>query len=205
MNIKNTLSEMAAKNGLDSSNLQFPDCEINPSKIKVIMISEVPPQNPDDGFYSKADNPDYMRTTRGLFEAAGIQIKSISDILNMGIYVTTAVKSPKSGYTVDVAVIKAHLPILETEIALFPELKAIMLMGDVAKKAVNMIVKAKTKKNVIPSESTYKIRRNEYYWDAIRVFPSYIMTGGNILIEKSKYEMISDDIRRMMEFIRYER
>ena len=205
MNMKNTLSEMAAKNGLDSSNLQFPDCEINPSKIKVIMISEVPPQNPDDGFYSKADNPDYMRTTRGLFEAAGIQIKSISDILNMGIYVTTAVKSPKSGYTVDVAVIKAHLPILETEIALFPELKAIMLMGDVAKKAVNMIVKAKTKKNVIPSESTYKIRRNEYYWDAIRVFPSYIMTGGNILIEKSKYEMISDDIRRMMEFIRYER
>ena len=201
MNMKNTLSEMAAKNGLDSSNLQFPDCEIDPSKIKVIMISEVPPQNPDDGFYSKADNPDYMRTTRGLFEAAGIQIESINDILNMGIYVTTAVKSPKSGYTVDVAVIKAHLPILETEIALFPELKAIMLMGDVAKKAVNMIVKAKTKKNVIPSESTYKIRHNEYYWDAIRVFPSYIMTGGNILIEKSKYEMISDDIRRMMEFI----
>ena len=201
MNMKNTLSEMAAKNGLDSSNLQFPDCEIDPSKIKVIMISEVPPQNPDDGFYSKADNPDYMRTTRGLFEAAGIQIESINDILNMGVYVTTAVKSPKSGYTVDVAVIKAHLPILETEIALFPELKAIMLMGDVAKKAVNMIVKAKTKKNVIPSESTYKIRHNEYYWDAIRVFPSYIMTGGNILIEKSKCEMISDDIRRMMEFI----
>ncbi len=201
MNMKNTLSEMAAKNGLDSSSLQFPDCEIDPSKIKIIMISEVPPQNPDDGFYSKAANPDYMRTTRGLFEAAGIQIESINDILNMGIYVTTAVKSPKSGYAVDVAVIKAHLPILETEIALFPELKAIMLMGDVAKKAVNMIVKAKTKKNVIPSESTYKIRHNEYYWDAIRVFPSYIMTGGNILIEKSKCEMISDDIRRMMEFI----
>jgi uracil-DNA glycosylase len=165
------------------------------------MISEVPSLNPENGFYSKADVSDYMRTTIGLFENAGVSVKSIHDILNMGIYVTTAVKSPKTEYTVDAAVIKAHLPILEAELALFPELKVIMLMGDVAKKAVNIIVKSKTKKNVIPSGSTYKIRHNEFYWDTIRVFPSYIMTGGNILIEKSKCEMISDDIRRMMELI----
>ena len=41
----------------------------------------------------------------------------------------------------------------------------------------------------------------EYYWHAVRVFPSYIMTGGNILIEKSKCEMIADDIRRMMRLL----
>ena len=198
MKIKNYLSETAVKNGLDPSGLQFPDCEIAPNTIKVMMISEVPPQNPADGFYSNAGDPDYMRTTRGLFASAGIRISGIHDLLNMGIYVTTAVKSPKSGYTVEPAIIKAHLPILEAEIALFDDLKVIMLMGDVAKKAVNMIVKAKTKKNVIPSESTYKIRCNEYYWDTVRVFPSYIMTGGNILIEKAKCGMISDDIRRMM-------
>ena len=34
-----------------------------------------------------------------------------------------------------------------------------------------------------------------------RVFPSYIMTDSNILIEKSKCEMIADDIRRMMALI----
>ncbi len=64
-----------------------------------------------------------------------------------------------------------------------------------------MIAKAKSKKNVIPSGSTYKIRGNEYYWDTIRVFPSYIITGGNILIEKSKCEMVADDIRRMMALL----
>ena len=90
---------------------------------------------------------------------------------------------------------------MEAELALFQNLKVIMLMGDVAKKAVNMIGKARTKKNIIPSESTYKIRGNEYFWDNVRVFPSYIMTGKNILIEKSKCEMIADDIRRMMILI----
>jgi len=77
-----------------------------------------------------------------------------------------------------------------------------MLMGDVAIKMVNMIVKSKTKKNIIPSESTYKIRQNEYYWDSVRVFPSYIMTGKNLLIEKGKCGVISEDIRRMTEFIK---
>jgi hypothetical protein len=33
------------------------------------------------------------------------------------------------------------------------------------------------------------------------VFPSYIMTGGNILIEKSKFAMAADDIKKMMEII----
>jgi len=202
INTKEYLSETAAKNGIDLNCLQLPDYVLDPVKISVIMISEVPPQNPEDGFYSTAANPEYMRSTCGLFKAAGTSVKSIDDILNLGIYITTAVKSPKNGYVVDSAIIKAHLPILETEMSLFTNLKVIMLMGDVAKKAVNIIVKAKTKKNVIPSESTYKIRNNEYYWGSIRVFPSYIMTGGNILIEKSKCEMIADDIRRMMEIIR---
>lgn len=35
-----------------------------------------------------------------------------------------------------------------------------------------------------------------------RVFPSYIMTGRNILIEKSKMTMAAEDIRAMLEFIR---
>ena len=201
MNIKSYLIETATQKDIPAESLQLPDCELVPEKINVIMISEVPPQNPEDDFYSKAANPDYMKTTLGLFEKAEIGVKSIQDILNLGIYITTAVKIPKIGYTVETSVIKSHLPILEAELKLFPNLKVIMLMGDVAKKAVNMIAKAQTKKNVIPAESTYKIRQNEYYWGDIRVFPSYIITGGNILIEKSKCEMIADDIRRMMELV----
>lgn len=202
MNIKAFLTEIAVQHGLTAESLQFPDCELDPESVKVVMISEVPPENPEDGFYSTAPEPDYIKSTLGLFSAAGVQVNSMRDILGMGIYVTTAVKSPKTEYTVDPGVIKAHLPILKAELLLFGNLKVIMLMGDVAKKAFNMIAKAETKKNVIPSDATCRIRHNEYFWDGIRVFPSYIMTGKNLLIEKFKRDCVADDIRRMMEVVK---
>lgn len=165
------------------------------------MINEVPPAAPDDYFYSSSENPNYMTTTISLFQNAGVAVKNINDIINKGIYITTAVKSPKQEYAVEKDRIVEHLPILEHEIELFENLKVVMLMGDVAKKAFNMIAKKNTKKNAIPSGATYKIRNDEFYYGDLRVFPSYIMTGGNILIEKSKCYMISDDIKRMMEYI----
>lgn len=77
-----------------------------------------------------------------------------------------------------------------------------MLMGDVAKKAFNMIARGRTGKNAIPSGSTYKLRRAPFHAMVLRIFPSYIMTGRNILIEKSKMTMAAEDIRAMLEFIR---
>lgn len=202
MKTKNYLVKIAEKHSINDKNLQLPDCNLDAGKIKVVMISETPPENPADNFYGKAALPQYMKSTLGLFEKAGVNVKSMQDILAMGIYITTAVKTPKTNYAVDGEVIKKHLPILETELAMFPNLKVIMLMGDVAKKAVNMIAKAKTKKNIIPTESTYKIRKNKYFWGEIRVFPSYIITGGNILIEKSKCEMIADDLQNMVKLLK---
>ena len=100
--------------------------------------------------------------------------------------------------------IEDHLPYLERELALFPNLKVIMLMGDVAKKAFNMIAKKATKKHVIPSTATYKLRSSEFYYGSIRVIPSYIMTGGNLLIEKSKLQMTTEDIETMLTILNTE-
>lgn len=133
---------------------------------------------------------------------AGAEIASMQDILKMGIYITNAVKTPKTGYTIDKNSIENSLPYLEAELSLFTNIKVIMLMGDVAKKAFNMITKKTTKKNVIPSISTYKLRHSEIYYNGIRVMPSYIMTGGNILIEKSKVSMATEDIATMIEIIK---
>ena len=85
--------------------------------------------------------------------------------------------------------LKAVLPLLEAEFDLFPNLKAVMLMEDVVKK--------RSGRNVIPSGSTYKLRGGAFYFGDVRVFPSCIMTGGNLLIERSKFEMASADIARM--------
>lgn len=201
INVGEYLLEFIREKSIPAERIQLPDMRLDTDKIKVIMINEVPPENPEDYFYSKSADPDYMKTTLGLFRNAGVAINSIGDIVRLGIYITTAVKSPKTGYEVDGVKIIEHLPVLEEEINLFPNLKVVMLMGDVAKKTFNILAKKNTKRNCIPSGSTYKIRKDEFYYGALRVFPSYIMTGGNILIEKSKCTMISDDIQRMMKLI----
>lgn len=197
MNIKSELQQLCG----DTQNLRLNDVNIEPETIQTIMINEVVPSCPEEDFYGKPDSA-YMSTTIPLFRKAGIEVNSIQDILDHGIYITNAVKTPKSEYAVSKESIEDSLPYLEKELALFPNVKVIMLMGDVAKKAFNMICKKATKKNAVPSISTYKLRNTEIFYNGIRIMPSYIMTGQNILIEKSKFEMASKDIETMYRLIK---
>jgi len=205
MNIKACLTQIAAQNSLSAESLQLPDCELDPAAIKVIMINEVVPKKTDDWFYSETNDPENRRNALGLFEGAGVPVKCMRDILELGIYITAALKTPKEGYTADPEVIKTQLPLLEAELALFPNLKLVMLMGDVAIKMVNVIAKDKTKKNACQSGSAGRRRHwanEEFYWGDVRVFPSYIMTGKNLLIEPFKRDTIMEDIKKMMEVIK---
>lgn len=195
MNIKNELESLP----FEKSNMQFCNVDVDPEKVRAIMINEVVPADPTQDFYG--DDAAYLETTIPLFQKAGIHVNSISDILNLGVYITNAVKVPKTEYTVSKALIEESLPFLEKELSLFPNVTVIMLMGDVAKKAFNMISKKATRKNAVPGVSTYKLRSSEIYHEGIRIMPSYIMTGRNILIEKSKFEMASEDISVMVKII----
>ena len=197
MNINKELETKAGiANGIYINNI-----DIDPLTIKAIMINEVVPSDPLQDFYGTPD-ADYLKTTIPLLQGAGTEVTSIQDILQMGIYITNAVKTPKTEYAIDKSSIENSLPYLEAELSLFPNIKVIMLMGDVAKKAFNMIAKKSTKKNVIPAVSTYKLRNSEIYYKDIRIVPSYIMTGGNILIEKSKVAMATEDIATMLKIIK---
>lgn len=197
MNIK---KELETKVGI-ASDIYLNDIDIDPLTIKAIMINEVVPSDPVQDFYGAPD-ADYLKTTILLLQGAGTAVSSIQDILQLGIYITNAVKAPKTEYVIDKSSIENSLPYLEAELSLFPNIKVIMLMGDVAKKAFNMITKKATKKNAIPAVSTYKLRSSEIYYKGIRVMPSYIMTGGNILIEKSKVTMATEDIAAMLKIIK---
>ena len=196
MNIKSQLQQLCG----DTEFLRLNDVNIESEKIRAIMINEIVSIDSDDDFYGKPDSA-YMSTTIPLFRKAGIEVNSIHEILNLGIYITNAVKTPKSEYAVSKVSIEESLLYLEKELELFPNLQVVMLMGDVAKKAFNMISKKATGKNAVPSISTYKLRSTEILYKEIRIIPSYIMTGQNILIEKSKFQMASEDIALMYRLI----
>jgi uracil-DNA glycosylase len=98
------------------------------------------------------------------------------------------------GYGIKANTINNCSLILEKELALFPNAKVLMLMGDVAIKAVNAIARRSGDGRIIPADSTYKIRDQAYFWRGIRVFPSYLQAGPSFFIEKSKRKVIAEDI-----------
>jgi uracil-DNA glycosylase len=172
----------------------IPNIELDVEKINIIMISEAPSDKPDDYFYAKGESY-YMETTLQLFKDAGYDVSSIDDIIDLGVYITTAIKCAKIEYSIPTSVIKNCSEILEKEISLFPNVKAYILNSDVAIRAFNYISKRTIGEKAIPAGSTYKIRHNEFFYKNSRVFPSYILTGKNLLIEKSKRKMIAEDIK----------
>lgn len=171
----------------------MPDIDINPEHISIIMISETSPPNPADYYYAPGD-PLFQKTTVQAFNDAGVEVSSIRDIINRGIYLTTAVKCSKTEYGIKKDTISRCSMILEQELALFPNVQVYLLMGDVAIKALNYIAQRQGERRVIPAGSTYKLRSGEYYFQGKRVLPSYLQAGPSFFIEKSKRKMIAEDI-----------
>ena len=179
----------------------IPEIDVNPERISIVMISEAASADPADYYYAEG-NPLFQQTTVEAFNDAGAQVSCVQDILNLGVYLTTAVKCGKIGYGIKASTIKACSLILEQELALFPNVKVFMLMGDVAIKAFNDIARRAGEGRVIPAGFTYKIRGQEYFWHGKRVFPSYLQAGPSFFIEKSKRKVIAEDIAAALEIAR---
>ena len=178
---------------INNENYIVPDINLDPQAIKILLISEAAPVKASDYYYAPGD-PLFQQTTVLAFRDAGVNVSSVSDILKVGVYLTTAVKCGKTGYGIKAQTIKECSYLLEKEIEIFPKTKAILLMGDVAIKAFNYISKRRGQGRVIPAASTYKIRGESYFFGDVRVFPSYLQAGPSFFIEKSKRRMIAEDI-----------
>lgn len=166
---------------------------LDPACVSVVLISETAPADPADGYYAPGDAL-FARTTIQAFRDAGAAVGSVADILALGVYLTTAVKCAKTGYAVPTEAIRQCSVLLEQEIARFPNVKAWLLMGDVAIQSVNAIARRSGQPRVIPAGSTYKIREAEYRFRGARALPSYLQAGPSFFIEKSKRKMIAEDI-----------
>jgi hypothetical protein len=158
----------------DTSRFSYlvPGMEIDPMCVSILLISEASPVNPEDYYYAGTDAL-FARTTLLAFQDAGVKVQSVQDILDLGVYLTTAVKCGKTGYGIATQTIQNCSYLLEKELALFPNIKVYLLMGDVAIKAVNMIAKRNHEPRVIPAGSTYKIRGGEFTFRGARALPAW--------------------------------
>jgi uracil-DNA glycosylase len=170
-----------------------PRIEIDPQSIKLLLISETAPTEPKDDYYASGDAL-FARTTLQAFQEAGLTVNSIDELVRKGIYLTTAVKCGKNDYSVATNTVVNCSYLLENELTLFPEVRAYLLMGDVAIKALNTIAKRQGEPRVVTAGSTYKIREGVFTYRGKRVFPSYLQAGPSFGIEKSKQRMIAQDL-----------
>ncbi|MCJ2555100.1 MAG: uracil-DNA glycosylase [Candidatus Thermoplasmatota archaeon] len=177
------------------------DVEVKPESISIIMISEAAPADAGDYYYAGGESL-FEQTTVQAFSEAGADVSSIEDVLDLGVHLTTAVKCGKTGYGIKAGTVKECSHILEKELALFPEVKVYMLMGDIAIRALNYIAKRAGEERVVPAGATYKIRGVEYFFREKRVFPSYLQAGPSFFIEKSKRRMIAEDIAAALRLVK---
>jgi uracil-DNA glycosylase len=184
-----------------TSGFVVPNLKVDSGRIRVLMVTESPPADPADGFWAKGD-PFFLRTTRQAFADAGYLVATMRDIVSLGVYLTTAIKCPKRGYGVEAATIEECSHLLEKELDAFPKLESIVLLGDVAIKAINVIARRRTGKRAIPAGPTYRVREGEYWLNGVRLFPSYLTTGKSFLIEASKRRMAAEDIGAALGFAR---
>ncbi len=178
---------------VDHAAYRIPAIDLLPEQISIVLISEAAPAKPEDDYYASGD-PLFQQTTVQAFQEAGAQVSSIQDILNLGVYLTTAVKCGKTAYGIQTGTVKECSLILEQELKLFPNVRVFLLMGDVAIKAANEIARRSGQGRAIPAGSTYKIRGGEFYFQGKRALPSYLQAGPSFFIEKSKRKMIAEDI-----------
>lgn len=89
----------------DKNCFLVPYAEMNPQDIRIIMISEASPADKKDYFYAP-DNLFYLQTTLQAFRDAGENISTVQEILDLGIYLTTAIKCGKTQYAISTNTIK---------------------------------------------------------------------------------------------------
>jgi uracil-DNA glycosylase len=176
--------------------------DIDPARVSILLISEAAPENPADYYYAGA-NALFAQTTLLAFQDAVAKVQSIQDILSLGVYLTTALKCGKTGYGIKTDTIQNCSHLLEKEIALFPNVKVYLLMGDVAIKAVNYIARRNGEPRVIPAGATYKIRGGEFTFRGKWALPSYVQAGPAFFVEKVKRRMIAEDIRQALKIVGY--
>lgn len=161
-----------------------PTRAVDPDAVSTLLVAEAAPVDPALA----------AETTVTAFRDAGEDVRSLADIAALGVYLTTAIKCGKTRYAISPQTVRTCASLLDVELGLFPLARSLLLMGDVAIKAVNAVARANAEPCVIPAGATYKLRGGEYRFRGMKAFPSYLQAGPAFFIETSKRRMIAEDI-----------
>jgi hypothetical protein len=180
-------------------NFSVPGINLQPDQVRIVMICEAAPADRGDDFYATPAGL-FAQTTVKAFNFAGVQAASIQDLLAEGIYCTSAVKCSKVGERLKKKTVQRCSRLLERELALFPNVKAYLLMGDTALNAFKALLERAGEGEIIPDQAIFHLRGQKLTFQGKRIQPTYLHTMQSFFTEKVKQAAVRDDIRRALDF-----
>ena len=177
-----------------------PNINLKPNSVSVVMIAEAAPANSADYFYAKGE-PLFAQTTLLAFNDAGANVQSVNLISALGVDPTTAVKWARRAIVSALALLKNVRACSNKNLLLFPNVRAFLLMGDVAIKGVNYIAKRAGR----AARDSGGIDLQDSRWQICVSRRARVSIGTASLVffvEKSKRKMIAQDIASALKLIR---
>lgn len=179
----------------------LPEISISPKNIKGVMINDIVPENDDDDFYAGV-NGAYFKSINTIFKKVNYDFGSMEELLDQGIYITSAVKNKTSGKPVNDDIIAAHAELLEKELSLFPNLQVVILNGDIAIQAFNHITKQNTGEALIEAGDERIIKDSTFTYGGLTVIPSYHLMDRHKEDMNDQNKQIAKDINTMFKLIK---
>ena len=173
------------------------EVEVISENIHTVFVNETVPIHLQDDFYGD-EYGEYATSIHYLFQDTPLANLTPKQLLKQGIYITNVLKNPKTQSQISTEDLRLYASVLQEELSWFVNCQHLFLMGDVAIRAYTIINRMQGKKRIIPAGSTYKLRKQPFWDGEMRIVPSYIMTGKNLQIEKSKVTMIREDINSVL-------
>lgn len=173
---------------------------VNCQAVRLLLLTDGYPPDPHQHFVFSDVETLAWQNTRGILSSLGVEANSFQEVLDHGVLITPSldIVVPPKVTAVETARAAERL---EALLRLLPNLAAIGLMGDVAIATFNQMHRQAAGRRLIPPGSTYKLRRQDFFWGKVQVFPSYLHTGKSYLIERSKRRMVADDMKRMAPYL----
>ncbi len=157
-----------------------------------MLISEAAPADPEDYYYA-AGEPLFQQTTVQAFKDAGTAVESVQDILDLGVYLTTAVKCGKTGYGIQAGTVECSAHPGAGAGAL-PQRSSLPADGRRGHPGGQRDRPARRPGPRDPGRLDLQDPRPGIFLPRRRAFPSYLQAGPSFFIEKSKRQMIAEDI-----------
>jgi|GEM_PF-5013987 len=172
---------------------------VDPAGVRVLILTDACPEDAREHFTASDPDTPAWQNTQQLFAAAGLQVGCYQDLLEHGIAMETCLDGLRPR-RLSPFHLSSGAARIEAMLGRFPNLKALMLMGEVAIRCFHHLTRPRwSSRRQRSSEHEYQIRGVESFLGPVQVFPSYLHTAAGFLQERARCRTVIEQLETVMQ------